>query len=281
MKKIVKRTVQFIVMLLLLALLLQTGISVLAAVSGAKQQDSNEPVVPEVNRTIVISENVLTPLQTRYGREPVNMYEQFLIDFQVHEKHQTVLDQWIVDGVSLTDLLIGYTYLYHQFGQIDHLQSMLVQREQETEWADIFKTYRDEHPLFEPRAFDSELLELWHSTPGMTSDDIMLADLLSFVTATPVEEVWVERTEGKSWKEQAAEAGILYSKDTLPVVPITMEQLEAFTNSTGLNEDQVAQAFVLADKLRVEAEEIIVRMDEGVTEADIYAELLTAAYTIE
>lgn len=205
-------------------------------------------------------------------------YRQFIADYGVVDPLRDEVDRLVAEGNKLSDVMIGYAYIYHQFGKMDQLEKLLIQRKQGTAWSELFASYRSSHSGFEPRAFEPDYLEKLSSTAGFTSDDIMIADMVSFVSDKPIEDVVEHRLESGDWRQIAAEEGILYTAGTLPRVPITAEQLQRYQRSSGLTEDQIVSAFVLANKLRAPVEAVINEFAAGVSEEAIYADILSAQY---
>jgi|GEM_PF-2415710 len=280
-----KKLIRTASLLLLAALVLQTGYSVYAAVNNSteKREDNIEnasaaSTAPEIRTEV---KEVLSTTYPDQSEQAIQTYVQFLSTFHVHESIQQKLDLWIVEGQNLADIMIAYTYLYHQFGQIDDLMPMLSSREQGAAWTEIFRTYRESHPAFVPRSFEPGFLSEVLANPELIPDDLMLADVVSTASGIAVEDVLQSRLDQASWQEITAEAGILFSADVLPQVSIPTEELHSFISTEGLTEDQVVDAFVFANKLDVPVEVIIEQVSDGATEEAIFAAALEQTYLME
>lgn len=277
-----KKTMKAGLLVLMIAMLFQTGLSVFAEVT---REDSDQSGEAGDLQSVTLTEAVKEALLEQYpeaSEQAITMYKQFLIEFDVHPLLQESTDQWLLQGVPLSDMLVAYAYLYHQFGVMEEIEPMLAERSSGKTWADLFTQYQETHAPFVPRAFDPELLERLHDTSGMTSDDIMIADMIAFVTEADVEAIIERKMEsGESWQDITAANGILYGAENLPRVPVRMEQIETFLHSTELTEDQIIEGFVLAYKTGADVESVLQRLDEGSTEETIFAEELVRIYSME
>jgi hypothetical protein len=196
----------------------------------------------------------------------------------VHDKLKQEIERLAAANHKLPNVLIAYAFLYQSYGQLSDLEPMVVNKEAGKTWSVVFSEYAEAHPVFAPRAFDSSYLEQLMQTPNLTSDDIMIADRVSFATGKPFEEVLSNRLKSISWKAANADLGILYSAEKLPRVQITAEQLDKYTASGKLTEDQVAQAFVIADKAGKSADSVIEQIKAGHSEEAILAQAYSEKY---
>jgi hypothetical protein len=267
---------KILLVILMTALIWQAGAAAYAAVSGEEETQSSAG-----EEEVFISQEVLDQIQQydadRYN-ENVAQYKEMLTALDVHDLHKLEIEKLILEAHPLPNILISYKFLYESFGLISELQPMVSQRSTEHTWEDIFKAYHATHPVFVPRNFESEELERLRSIPSLTSDDIMLADQVSFVTGKNFDEVLNARLNGLHWKLITAGEGILYSSDTLPTVQITIEQIDRYTGEAGMTEDQVVEAFVLAYKAGIEPKTVIERLQAGVSREAIMAEAYLAKY---
>jgi hypothetical protein len=200
-----------------------------------------------------------------------------LVSLNVHSKLQGKIEQLLVEGNRLPDILIAYEYIYQQFGTLQEVTALVAQRKSGKQWEAVFSEYNAAQTIFEPRAFEPDYLERVMKTPGLTADDIMIADRISYKTGEPVQEL-LKKKESRDWKDINSELGILFSAAALPRVSITVEQLEKFKQQAGITEQQVAEAFVLAGKLVMKPEDVIGQLKSGMSEAAIYAASYTAKY---
>jgi hypothetical protein len=213
-----------------------------------------------------------------FGGAGGQTYEKWLTAYEVNDKFKQELDRLIQEGHRRSDLMIAYEFLYHQYGTFADLEEIVSQKENGPLWAEIFAGYTDKHELFEPRAFDTDYLESLTTGSNVTSDDIMIADRISFVSGDSAEELLSVKLEsGQSWNGLATERNILNGSSTLPRVQITQEQMALYGTDT-FPEDRVAEAFVLANKIGAEPEAIVAAMKAGSNEAAIMAEALVDKY---
>lgn len=276
-----RKSRKFLLIILMIGFVFQASISVFAMVNDTTTESTIDPKKTEA---VEISEDVLNQLKDANPDDylqDIDMYKSFIVKLNVHEILKKSIDQFILDDYALSDIFVGYEYVYHHFGVLEDLEAFLIQRNEGLEWMELFTEYQASHAEFVPRAFDSQYLEQLNQTPELTSDDIMIADMVSFVSDKPVEDVVELKLEINHWNQMTAQEGILYSADTLPRVQITMEQIEKYTASTQLTEDQVVQTFIVAHKLGESAESLIERVSSGESEESIFAEVLVGGYRYE
>ncbi|MBO8173609.1 MAG: hypothetical protein H0Z33_17210 [Bacillaceae bacterium] len=280
---------------LLLGLIVQAGFATFVMVNAQNEENQlesptlvngeGETQTTETDSTttsVEISEEVQQKIKESdpdHFETHLQNYKNLLMDYQVHPKFKQEIERLVLEDYKIWNLLIAYEFLYHHFGKSEELEVLVVKREEQgTSWEEIFKQYRDADAAFIPRSFDSDELEKLMNTPGISSDDIMIADRISFESGESFETLITARMEGQSWQEINAQVDILYSKDQLPRVPVTSEQLDKFTHSTGLSEEQAVEAFVLAYKVGKEPKLIIEKLESGATEEAIFAESYLEKY---
>lgn len=238
----------------------------------ASQQAPAVQAVP-ADAEIVISDKVLEAirLQDPAGYEwNTAAYKHMMAELQVHDLFRTQLDELIVAGGKVPDILTAYDYIYRQFGSFEDVKRLLTARQNGQSWTEAFQAYAARTPSFVPQAFDSDYLEGLLQAPGLTADDIMIADHISFKTGKKVPVLMALFLEGDEWREQCAKLGLLFSGESLPRVAVTEEQLRKHAEAGIMSEEQAVEAFVLAAKLDQAAESIVALLKAGASEAAIY-----------
>ncbi|WP_168121765.1 hypothetical protein [Paenibacillus sp. HB172176] len=272
-----KRVTQIMLVALALGGVMQLGT---ALASAGMFKFGEEPAVAlaatSAAETSQLSDNLSAPASNE--SPAITSYAQWLDAFHVHETLQQELSEWMADGHKRSDMMIGFTFLYHQYGMMSELLPMVEAREAGASWAELFSDYVDEHGAFEPRAFDMNELESLTSSSSLSADDIMIADRISFVSGESVKELLALKLEtNKAWQDIATERSIVNGSSELPRVQITEKQFALYSDES-FSEDRVAQGFVLANKLGTAPEAVIASMKEGHSETEILAEALEAQY---
>jgi len=274
---------------IIVAMTLPAGYAAFAMVSSNSSVSSTAmPAIPDLftpevtnANSIVLSQQILGKIkQSDSGNYEKNVthYKNLLIELNVPDKFKQEIERLVAANHKLTNLLVAYEFLYQSYGQLSDLEPMAANKEAGKTWSAIFSEYAEAHPVFAPRAFDSAYLEQLMQTPNLTTDDIMIADRVSFAIGKPFEEIISERLKAISWKAVSTELGILYNADKLPRVQITAEQLDKYTASGELTEDQVAQSFVVADKAGKSADSVIEQIKAGYSEEEILAQAYAEKY---
>lgn len=198
-------------------------------------------------------------------------YQTLLITLDVQKSFQDEIERLLQEGHNLPDLLTAYAFLHDAFGKVQDLEALSLKKQSGLAWDAIFTEYNRQHGEFIPRTFEPEYLEKLMQSSLITSDDIMLADRVSFRTQEPYDTVMMERMDGFSWKQLNEKRGILNSQSQIPRVQITHQQIETYRASSGLTEEKIVEAFVIAQRLGKPEQEIIDLFKAGKTKEQVYA----------
>lgn len=230
---------------------------------------------------VSISDEVLNKIKqsdpANYDRNVAN-YQNQLTALQVPESFKSEIERLIMANYRLPDLLIAYEFLYHHYGLIGDLEGFVTKKNAGNAWKTIFAEYNQSNAPFVPKDFAADTLETLMETPGIASDDIMLADRVSFEAGKPFDEVINAKVAGQSWREITAKLNILNGSDKLPRVQVTSQQLEKYTKSGRLTQQQVVEAFVLAYKVGKTPDEVVTKVQSGYTEEAVFAESYQQKY---
>lgn len=264
MKKALKRKGIYIVTIIFV---LQAIITVFSLASGEE--------------SIVIADEILEAVKMQ---DPENFernisnYRNLLVDQDVHDEFKQKIEQLVLEGKPLPEILCAYRFLYDQYGTWADLEQMLEKRLSGLSWEEVFGWYMHGQPAFEPRNFEFGYLERLFEIYRLSPDDIMIADRVAARLSRPFEEVIEYRISRMEWKEAKARLSILNSQQKLPKVPVTPEELEKYTADGKITEDEAVEALVLAHHLGLEGETVVNMFKEGYMVEKIYAQTLTALY---
>lgn len=206
-------------------------------------------------------------------------YKTLLAKLDLHNTFRGKIEALVKEGHKIEDIMIACEFLYEEYGTADFLEKLVKEKEAGKRWENIFRAYMAQNPEFVPKSFEPDYLEELLETPGISKDDIMIADRVSQKVSKPFYEIWERKLSGESWKEVKAGLGILNSLNNLPHVPVTAEQIKKYTEK-GLTEDQVVEALVIAGKMNRAAGEIVDQIVKGMSREQIYAGILEARYQI-
>lgn len=259
-----RKVIQAFALIIILVLVFQAGVLAYAKVAVTPKAETGDnhgmnagPVQPEVVQS---------------------SYDQFLKEFSVQETYRKQIEELVADGYSRAAVLTAYDFLYHNFGNVNDWNAMLAARSAGKSWETLFTEYRETHKEFIPRSFESEELELLMQVQGATSDDIMIADRLSFVTGKLFGDLLNEKLKSGKWSSVFEREKVLYSGNPFPRVQITAEEVREYTGDDKLSEQQVTHAFVLAQKLGESAKVVVTRVAQGFSDEMIMAQTYTEKY---
>lgn len=295
--------IKSIVLILLAAGLLQAGITAYSTVSnqisrryveetayaGTQNTAPEDSTVQEVQipkEEIDISkvtlkaevEAKITSLDAANAAKNIKNYKTLLIALDVPGDFQTEVEEMYNKGHKVQDTLIAYDFLYQNYGSIEELEGLIAQKESGKAWNTIFKEYKATKEEYQPRSFENGKLDQIFEIPGITTDDIMIADRIAQQTGMEFDELIAMRGQGMDWKTINEGQKIVNTSGELPRVAITSAQVINHMNATGLSEDQVMEALVLAQKLEKDGKAIVDKVKAGQMEEDIIAVCLEEKY---
>lgn len=292
-----------VVFMLLIAGVLQAGIMAYSAVANqtirkyeesaayvsAQNADASDTTVQEVKipkKEIDISnvilnkevEDMITSLDMVNAARNINNYKIMLAALDVPVSFQKEVESIYGKGYKVQDVLTAYEFLYQNYGNIYELEELIAQKESGKAWNTIFKEYKKNKEKFEPRNFEDGKLDEVFGMPGITPDDIVIADRIAQQTGLEFDELIALRGKGMDWKAINEDLEIVNTSDELPRVAVTSVQVKKHMTDTGLSEEQVIEALVLAQKLDKDGKVVIDKIKAGKAEEDIIAECLEEKY---
>lgn len=251
-------------LIIILVLVFQAGVFAYAKLAVTPKADTEES-----------NEVSSGPIQSEVVR---STYDQFLKEFAVQEDYRKQIEKLVGSGYSRAAVMTAYDFLYHNFGTIKDWTTMLEAKASGKAWGTLFVQYRETHAEFIPRSFDSEELELLMQVQGATSDDIMIADRLSFVTGKLYSELLNQKLKDGTWSNIFVREHVLYSGNPFPRVQITEKEIHKYTQIAKLTEQQVTHALVLAHKLGESTEVVVGKLAQGISDEMIMAQSYMEKY---
>lgn len=270
-----KKIIKIFGVIIIAGLIVQSAIYAFAGIFGGQTGDNIN--INTVQLSPEIENKIREQEPGEYNKNLTN-YKRMLVVLDVHDTYKTRMEEFLLLGKRLPDILIAYQFLNENYGRIDELGFLLTQKESGKTWLEAFNAYRQQNPEFVPRSFDFDYLEELMQSEGIAEDDIMIADRVSQKTGLPFEDVIAERASGKQWKDINEGFGIINAQKTLPRVPVTQEQLKKYTTGNALSEEKVVETLVIAYKLELNEQEAINKAKEGYTPERFFAETLEGKY---
>jgi hypothetical protein len=270
-----KKIIKIFGVIVIAGLIVQSAIYAFAGIFGGQEDGGIN--VNAVQLSPEIENKIREQEPGEYNKNLTN-YKRMLVVLDVQDTYKARMEELIVLGKRLPDILIAYQFLNENYGQIEELDDLLTQKESGKSWLEIFNTYRQQNPVFVPRSFDFDYLDELMQSEGINEDDIMIADRVSQKTGLPFENVIAGRASGKQWKDINEGFGIMNAQKKLPRVPVTQEQLKKYTTGSTLSEEKVVETLVIAHKLELDEQEAINKAKEGYSQEKFFAEALEARY---
>ena len=262
-----------------MVLLLSTGVAVYSAASGedksslsqnARQNKGTVSISNETKELIRLSD------KKNYDTNIVN-YTELLTQLNVHEKYINEMGRLLKEEHKISDILTAYSFLNDKFGRLQEIETLIKEKESGKAWTDIFKEYNKKNPEFVPGSFETGYLEELMKAPGITADDIMLADRVSQKTGKTMQEVMEKRMVGETWKDINAWLDIVNGDEALLRVSVSPEQIDKYVNA-GMDRDVVVEGYVIANKLNQKAEIVINELKTGTSVEKLLDKYYTQKY---
>lgn len=241
------------------------------AVPASTDKESKSTSIPgETKDVIRLSDSKKTEANT-------DNYTELLQSLNVHDKYKNEMDRLLGEGHNLSDILTAYSFLNDKYGTLQEIETLVQEKESGKDWTYIFTKYNKKNPEFVPRSFEDGYLEEVLKVPGITADDIMIADRVSQKTGRTFQEVMEKRMEGQNWKDINAWLDIVNGDETLPRVSVSPEQIDKYVN-TGMDREIVIKGYVIAKKLGQKAETVMKELKEGTKEEELLDKYYTRIY---
>jgi hypothetical protein len=205
------------------------------------------------------------------------MYKKMAAEFEIPLKYEDAISQMLKKKYKLNEIMTAFDYLYQNYGLISELEPLLADYKNLNSWTQVFEKYNAAHKEFVPKDFSLELLQKL-TKAGMSSDDIIIADRLSQKSLSTFEELITMRENGKTWRDINIGLGVVNVSGKLLRVTVTNSQIKKYMDATGLSRSRVMEAFVLAEKMDMNIDDIIDKFSNNEKKEKIYDECYSEKY---
>jgi hypothetical protein len=217
-------------------------------------------------------ESIINKTHPKDADRHIDHYKTLLAEFDVPDQYRTAIEKQLKKGRSVPEVLGAYAYLNENYGEIEELEGILEKKSKGKAFKQLFSENRKANKEFIPTNFEMGYIEELMKDQNITADDIMIADMISQKGIKKFEDLIEMRKQGKTWKEINTRLGIVNTSDKLPRIAITASQVKKYMEKTGLREEEVVEALVLAGKLDKDNEEIVNKVKAGKKKDEILAE---------
>jgi hypothetical protein len=223
-------------------------------------------------------ESSIKVLDATNAEKNISNCKRMISELNVSEQYQDEIGKQIKIAKNTPDVLIAYDFLSENYGTVNELKGVLKEKVAGKTFAGIFKEYKETHKEFVPGNFKPGYLEELLKTPGISADDIMIADRISQKGLKTFEELIELKKQGKTWREINTGLGIINTSEKIPHISMTSSQVKSQIERSGLTEKQVIEALSMAGRLDQEDTEIVDKVKAGKSKENIFAEAYEKKY---
>ena len=155
-----KKIIKIFGVIVIAGLIIQSALYAYAGIFGGQAGENIDigsvQISPEIENKIWEQE------PAEFNKNLAN-YKRMLVVLDVHDTYKTEIEKLIVLGKRLPDILIAYQFLNDNYGKLEELDDLLVEKESGKAWIDVFCSYRQNNPEFTPRSLILTILRnLWN-----------------------------------------------------------------------------------------------------------------------
>lgn len=190
-------------------------------------------------------------------------YRRMMAEKEVSTAQKTKLEQYVVNYDDAEVVLVLYDYLYDNHFTFGDLDEALARYGNGEKIEDILQSYVDIQEAIEPRDYPHEEIERLVTTPGLSTGDIMIAEILDAHGSVPFYDVINARIAGESWETLALRYNLLNGSAKVRTVTVAGSEVEACREATGLTEEEAYEKVVDAKKAGVGEEQVTEFVQSG------------------
>lgn len=190
------------------------------------------------------------------GKKIENGYRKVMAQKAVPATQKAKLDQYLINGYDPEPVLILFDYLHDNFFTFADLDQALARYGNGEKIEDILQSYIDIQDQIQPRDYPHEEIERLVTTPGLSIEDIMIAEILDAHGSAPFYDVIDARIAGEDWETLAARYNLMNGSAKVQSITVAVNEVEACQEATGLSKEQTYKKVVEAKKAGVESEQI-------------------------
>lgn len=253
----------------------QIGSSISSMVSGSnseaaqefeadiKEQEAlAEQEKEEAAANVMVAEPVKQKLNAD-GRALEAGYRNVMAQKAVPATQQSKLESYIVNYENPEPVLILFDYLYDNFFTFDDLDQALARYGAGEPIENVLQTYIDIQEQIQPRDYPHEEIERLVTTPGLSVEDIMIAEILDAHGSVPFYDIINARIAGEDWETLAARYNLINGSAKVQSITVSTSEVEECAKATGLPQEQAYERVVDAKKAEVGPEQMVEFVQSG------------------
>lgn len=247
--------------------------------NGIDIQSLKQPKKEKKKETDISNVTLDSSLETRImqrdstnGNKKIEKIKKEVAELGIEGKLYQKLEELIIKGYSISDVLKATRFLYDNYGNINEIEALLLKRNGNMSWEEIFKEYMESNLEFTPTDFPDGVID-GYIKKGFTTDDLMIADRLSKKVNLEISKLLEMKAKGKSWKEIKGDFDIVNNEERIKSVRINESDVKAYMEKYNLSDNEVVEAMITADKLDTDEEEAVKQKKDGKKKEEILGKL--------
>lgn len=190
-------------------------------------------------------------------------YRKMMAEKEVPATQKTRLEQYVINYDNAEVVLVLYDYLYDNHFTFGDLDEALARYGSGERIEDILQSFVDIQEAIQPRDYPHEEIERLVTTPGLLTNDIMIAEILDAHGSVPFYDVINARIAGESWETLASRYNLLNGSAKVQSVTVAGSEVESCQEATGLPKEEAYEKVVNAKKAGVSTDRITEFVQSG------------------
>lgn len=227
-----------------------------------EQEELAEQEQEEAAANVVIAEPVKQKLNAG-GKALEAGYRNVMAEKAVPATQQSKLEAYLINYENPEPVLILFDYLHDNFFTFDDLDQALARYGAGEPIENILQSYIDIQDQIQPRDYPHEEIERLVTTPGLSVEDIMIAEILDAHGSAPFYDIINARIAGEDWETLAARYNIINGSAKVQSVTVSASEVQECSEATGLSQEQAYERVVDAKKADIESDKIVEFVQSG------------------
>ena len=207
--------------------------------------------------SVTVSDEVMDSIgNSKDSLKNINSYKKIVAKKEIPDIKKAKLDQYIERSDNFESLMILYDYMCDNFFTYQDLDNALKKLSDNYDVEDILNEYLQSEQNYESRLYEDGEIDYLLSLPGITLDDLKIAEIISQRGVISFEDYIVKKTNATDWITFSEEIGLINNTGTVQKILLSDQEIKECAEKTGLSEEESAEKIILLKKANVKDDDI-------------------------